>query len=41
MTSSVFNAADGPIRSVQNVLLMKVDCAASITERLPIVAVIA
>jgi glyceraldehyde-3-phosphate dehydrogenase (NADP+) len=31
ITSKVLSAALGPIRSVQNVLLMNVDCAASIT----------
>jgi hypothetical protein len=40
MISSVFSAAEGPILSVQKVLLIKVDCAESITSRLPITAVI-
>ena len=41
MTSRVFSAAVGPMRSVQKVLEMKVVCAASMTSRRPIVAVIA
>lgn len=39
MTSKVLRAAVGPIRSVQKVLLIKVVCAASMTSRLPMVAV--
>ena len=39
ITLRVANAAVGPIRSVQKVLLINVDCAASITDFLPTTAV--
>ena len=41
MASSAARAAVGPIRSVQNVLEMKVDCAACMTSSRPITAVMA
>ena len=41
ISSSVFRAAVGPMRSVQNVLLMNVLCAASMTARFPMVAAMA